>query len=282
MDRRMTEPAPGRILVGTSGFSYDDWLGSWYPPGMPKRAMLDFYADRFPALEVNATYYRTPAPSTARRMVERAAGRLRFAIKAPGELTHKGLAGPGVVLPFREFLEPFAEAGCLGPVLLQFPAGFVYTRDNLLYLHIAVGQLAGLPLAVELRSGTWDAEPARRAADELDAVRVAVDQPAVRGVSASLTEAAEGPFAYYRFHGRNAGAWYGSEDRHGRYNYRYGREELEALAREVRKGAPRAQSTYVFFNNHPDGNAAHNAGQLGAMLGLPPPPESPRDLFEDA
>ncbi len=268
-----------RILAGTSGFSYEDWRGSWYPAGLPKRAMLDYYADRFPALEINATYYGTPSVLTARRMVERASGRLCFAVKAPGDLTHKGLAGPDVILPFREFLEPFAGAGCLGPVLLQFPASFVYTRDHRDFLAMAAGQLAGLELAVEFRSATWDGAPARAEVGELGVVRVVVDQPAVKGLSVSLEEpAVPAPFAYYRFHGRNAGGWYGSEERHGRYRYRYGTEELHELAAAVRKGAERA-TTYAFFNNHPDGNAAQNAERLAGMLGLPPPPESATDLF---
>src|SRR5690606_17229011 len=80
-------PRRSMILIGTSGFSYDDWRGRWYPPNLPKAKMLDAYADVFNALEINATYYRTPTPSTAQRMIDIAAGRLQFAIKAPGALT---------------------------------------------------------------------------------------------------------------------------------------------------------------------------------------------------
>lgn len=264
------------LLVGTSGFSYPDWLGSWYPAGLPRRAMLDYYAEHFNAVELNAPYYSTPTPASARRMVGAAEGRLFFTVKAPGDLTHRGLAGPGVVLPFREFLEPFEEGGCLGPILLQFPASFRRTRENIHYLRVASEQLGGLTLAVEFRSDTWDGAPAEECRG---AIRVLVDQPELRGLSASLAQAPDGGTAYFRFHGRNAGSWNVRDAGHGRYLYRYGREELAVLARAVRKADERARTTLAFFNNHPDGNAADNAEQLRDLLGLPAPAARQRDLF---
>ena len=52
------------IVVGTSGFSFGDWVGPFYPPGTPRTKMLELYAETFAAVEVNATYYRIPPPST--------------------------------------------------------------------------------------------------------------------------------------------------------------------------------------------------------------------------
>ena len=52
----------GEVIIGTSGYSFPDWVGPFYPPGMKSGDFLRYYAERFPAVEVNATYYRIPPP----------------------------------------------------------------------------------------------------------------------------------------------------------------------------------------------------------------------------
>lgn len=277
------KPSRMAILVGCSGFRYDDWRGAFYPPSLPAARMLEAYAEVFPALEVNATYYRTPPPSAGASMVRRAAGRLQFALKGPGELTHRRQLHAGVVEPFLRFAEPFAEAGVLLAVLLQFPGGFRPGGSSMDFLARALDEFRGLPCVAELRHASWDAPGARAALAAMGANRAHVDQPGLDQLSASppVDEQVHPRLAYFRFHGRNSPRWFANDDadRHARYRYRYGAEELQGLAHRVAAASDRAQTTAAFFNNHPDGAAPNNAESFAALAGAPLRGSGYRDLF---
>lgn len=283
MGTETASSAPRRtVLVGTSGFSYDDWIGTWYPAGMPKGEMLAFYAARFGALEINASYYRVPPPRTAHSMIARAGGRLRFAVKAPGSMTHRRELSATESDAFRRFLEPFTEAQTLAAVLFQFPAGFQHATAAVRHLHALGRAFADYATAVELRSGTWDAPEAATAASELFTTRVVVDQPHRPELSAPGRIAPPGPLAYLRFHGRNAETWYDPDDAHQRYRYRYGETGVRELTALVSNAAEGAQTTLAFFNNHPDGHAPHDAAALAESLGVARTPDiEQRDLFRE-
>lgn len=276
--------APTRppILIGTSGFSYDDWRGVFYPPGLARAHMLDYYAGVFPALEINATYYRTPNRKTAESMVERAAGRLEFSIKAPGALTHEGNLGDAVLLPWSDFLQPFAESGRLAAILLQFPAAFRASDTTWRFLERLCARLGPLPLVVELRHDSWDAAPALRRLTDWQLSRAMVDQPRLPGLSHSGPTPRTGPIAYLRLHGRNAESWYAgdAESSSARYFYQYRIEELEPWASAMNEAAAGAKTALAFFNNHPQGNAAANATQFASLLGLPHGSAGQGDLFQ--
>jgi uncharacterized protein YecE (DUF72 family) len=267
------------ILIGTSGFSYDDWRGRWYPPEVPRGLLLETYASVFDALEINATYYGTPAPGTAASMVRRAAGRLRFTIKAPGDVTHRHRLDDDVLVPFRRFLEPFEEAGVLDVVLLQFPNAFRNGPAGWEFLGRLRERLGNQPLALEFRHDSWDTDAVDARLGEFAWVRVAVDQPRLRGLSSAERPPVARAPAYFRFHGRNADAWYAGEEASARYRYEYSSPELEGLARRVRAAAAVAQTTFVFFNNHPEGAAPRNAEELAALLEVPLRGSGHRDLF---
>jgi len=266
-----------RVLVGTSGFSYDDWRGAWYPPGLPKNRYLEYYAEHFNALEINASYYHVPPPQTAANIVRRSQGRLAFAIKAPGSITHRRELSAQVTAQFRAFLDPFAEAGNLVAVLFQFPAGFQRTDQAAKYLRSLAEAFAEYPSIVELRHASWDHEQDLSPIHHSIAARVVVDQPARDELSASLVQPPPSPVAYFRFHGRNHDDWYSRESNHARYRYRYGAERVRLLAEHVSHA--QAQTTLAFFNNHPDGNAPHDAMLLAQMLGVARGAETQEDLF---
>jgi len=267
------------LRIGASGFSYDDWRGTWYPPGLPRARMLEAYAEVFDALEVNVTYYRTPPPGAAASMVRRAGGRLAFSVKAPGDLTHRRRLDGAIVTPWLQFLDPLREAGVLEAALLQFPYAFHDRPAERRFLQDAARTLEGLPLVVEFRHASWDGSGTEGLLANLGVSRAAVDQPALPGLSSSGREPFINPVAYFRFHGRNEGQWFVHEEAADRYRYRYRREELEAWAPRVRQAADRAQTTLAFFNNHPDGAAPRDAETLAAILEHPLRGEGYRDLF---
>jgi uncharacterized protein YecE (DUF72 family) len=113
-----------KILAGTSGYSYKEWKGSFYPADLPAKQMLRHYAERLPAVEANGTFRRLPAPSAAKAWVKEVPADFRFALKAPQQITHyrrlKDCAEP--VAAFLKFAAVLR--GQLGPLLFQLPPNF--------------------------------------------------------------------------------------------------------------------------------------------------------------
>src|SRR3990170_3995790 len=112
----------GMIRLGTSGFSYDDWVGSFYPPGLPKREWLAYYAREFDTVELNVTYYRIPDRRPVVGWTVRTPPGFLFAVKAFSGLTHERQAPD--FAGFIEAIEPLRQAGKLGCILAQFPHAF--------------------------------------------------------------------------------------------------------------------------------------------------------------
>ncbi len=112
------------FYVGTSGYSYPEWKGSFYPAKLPAREMLGFYAARFRTVEINNTFYRAPTASTLRAWAEQVPTNFRFAFKAPQKITHvRRLKGVGeLVASLLEVTGTLKER--LGPLLFQLPPNF--------------------------------------------------------------------------------------------------------------------------------------------------------------
>ena len=94
------------VYIGTSGYSYDDWVGPFYPQGRGKRDFLGFYAQRFPAVEVNFTFYRLPNQHALAAISRKTGPDFRFVVKANQDMTHKGGENQEVFRQFREGLRP--------------------------------------------------------------------------------------------------------------------------------------------------------------------------------
>ena len=258
---------PGAIRVGTSGYSFMDWVGPFYPPGTPRGAMLDHYRRYFSTVEVNSTYYRLPPPSTMRGMAQRTPADFQFMVKLPGELTHgrQGQAGPAEA--FRRTVEPLVEAGKFAGALAQFPFSFKRSPEGEDYLGWLRHALPETSLFVEFRHASWDVPELEATLRQRDLGFCSVDEPRLPGLIPQKAMVA-GETAYVRFHGRNAGAWWsgGSE----RYNYLYRTEELQEWAEVIRELSQHARQTYVFFNNCHAGHAVVNAHMMEELLGLEP------------
>ena len=97
------------IYVGTSGFSYADWVGTYYPDTLNKQDWLAFYAREFNALEVNYTYYRMPTARTLAGMARKAPDGFLFTIKTPQEMTHSREADAQLFAQFTDALKPVTE-----------------------------------------------------------------------------------------------------------------------------------------------------------------------------
>lgn len=254
------------ILIGTSGFSYSDWQGTFYPRDLPEKERLAFYSRHFRALEVNFTYYRPPSPGQLVGMAERGGGRLILTVKANREMTHTGKAGREDYRAFRDAIEPLAARGLLGCVLAQFPWSFRPSAASRANLGEIRNRLRPFPVVVEFRHSSWAAAETFTFLREEGIGFCAVDEPRLKGLVPPLPEVTS-PVAYVRFHGRNARAWWRHEEPHERYDYLYSRRQLLEWVPRIEDMDRQAEQTFVFTNNHYQGKAAVNAKMLEEMLG---------------
>lgn len=252
--------------VGASGFSYVDWVGPFYPAGTRKGQFLEYYAEQFNALEINYTYYRLPTAGTMARLVEKSAGKLRFAVKLTDLFTHGRRYTPADVIAFGNAMEPLAEAGVLGCLLAQFPNSFRPTRPAWRYLKELVAQFKSFPLVTEFRHSTWVNDAFFDWLSEKEIGLCCVDEPRLPGLLPPL-DTVTSPIGYVRFHGRNEAKWWQHDRPEERYDYRYREEELQEWVPRLQQMATKAEELYIFFNNHFEGKAPDNARELLAMLG---------------
>jgi uncharacterized protein YecE (DUF72 family) len=193
----MTQPSPARaqaprLWVGTSGFSYAEWKGSFYPEDLPAKRMLGSYAERLPAVEINNTFYRLPRASVLAGWAAQVPPGFRFAIKASRRITHlrrlKDAQDETAYL--MRTLESLGER--LGCVLFQLPP---YLRADAERLDRFLEQLpAGVPVAFEFRHPSWNEPPILERLRARQAALVWMDDEA--GEPESLERTA--PHAYLR------------------------------------------------------------------------------------
>ena len=180
------------LHIGTSGFSYDDWVGPVYPAGLPKRDWLAFYAREFSTVEVNATYYAIPAPKTLAAMADKTPAGFLFTVKANQEMTHKRGDNASVFAAFKLAVQPMVDAGKLGCILAQFPFSFHATAPNRQYLAEAGERLAPLPLVAEFRNREWLSPETFADLRRLGIGFCCVDEPRLPGLIPPVAEATVG------------------------------------------------------------------------------------------
>jgi uncharacterized protein YecE (DUF72 family) len=110
-----------RVLAGTSGYSYKEWKGSFYPEDLPAAGMLEYYAARLPTVEINNTFYRMPRAEMLSRWAEQVPDGFRFALKASQQITHRKRLkdAADAVAYFFEIAVTLGDR--MGPVLFQLP-----------------------------------------------------------------------------------------------------------------------------------------------------------------
>src|SRR5262245_21277677 len=107
------------IWIGTSGYSYQDWVGDFYPPGTRPERMLNYYCEVFPLVELNLKVYRPPTREMPERLADKTAAGVQFIVKAPQTISHEGSDAdlPG----FRQAVEGLAQRGQLAGLMVQLP-----------------------------------------------------------------------------------------------------------------------------------------------------------------
>jgi uncharacterized protein YecE (DUF72 family) len=151
-------PSAGRLRVGTSGFSYKAWKGSFYPAKLPDREMLQFYAQQFDTVEINHSFYRMPTENMLSQWAETVPEGFRFALKANQKITHiQRLRNCESILKrFLEVAGILADGDHLGPILVQLPPTAKFDRP-LLEEFLALRPSA-FSFAFEVRHPSWYTE----------------------------------------------------------------------------------------------------------------------------
>jgi uncharacterized protein YecE (DUF72 family) len=245
------------IRIGTSGYSFDDWVGSFYPVATPKGKRLDYYVHHFPCVEINSTYYRIPHPAVMARIEEKTPEGFEFTVKAHQDMTHKSSRDPGTYVDFLKCLEPLREAGKFDGVVLQFPYGFQNVEKNRGHLAFLRDHLPEMNLWAEFRHDTWDRPEVYQFLEDVGMGFIAVDEPRIPGLFPPVARVTN-DVAYVRFHGRNAANWWGRGNT-DRYDWDYTTDELSGWLDKIREMASRAKKTYLFFNNCYMGRAVKSA-----------------------
>ena len=273
--------AERHIRIGTAGWSYKDWNGTFYPPEVQRKKVhpLEYLAHFFDVVEINTSFYGHIRPELAKIWVRKIAfnPEFRFTAKLHQSFTHSPL---GILEPTsaasirptdedeaktREGLDALAGEGKLGALLIQFPVSFKNTSLNREYLERLLRQFIEYPRVVEVRHDTWDNEETLASFARQDVAFCNIDQPVI-GKSLAPTEHVTSNLGYVRLHGRNYKEWFNSDDRNDRYNYLYTSDELGRWKDKIESIAEKTQATYVITNNHYQGRAGANALELKSML----------------
>ena len=293
------------VLIGTASWTDNSLIacGRFYPKeARTAEARLRYYASQFPLVEVDASYYAMPSPSTAQLWAERTphgfvmnvkAFRLFTGHQTQPNVLHRDIQQalapitkhnlyykdmPGDIRDelwrrFVDALAPLKAAGKLGLVHFQFPPWLLCNRAGQAHVAHCVERMAGHRLSVEFRHQTWFAgeQSAGTLAfeRELGVVHTVVDGP--QGFSNSVPavwEVTHPDVALVRLQGRNVETWdvKGTTAASDRFNYDYPDAQLSALASEVNRIAGMAANVHVVFNNNMEDQGQRNAKSLMALM----------------
>jgi uncharacterized protein YecE (DUF72 family) len=233
------------ILVGTSGYNYPEWKGSFYPADLPTTKMLPFYAGKFPTVEINYTFYRMPTPKLIAGWRAQVPPEFRFTLKAPKRITHDRRLRPGdVAESVQGFITAAAELGPqLAALLFQLPPNF--KKDVPLLKEFLSLLPPKTTAAFEFRNASWLEE------EVFDALRA-------RNIALCIadSEARETPlvatadYAYLRL--RDEG---------------YGDTEIAQWTDTARKLSETARDVFVYFKHEDEGKGAAFGQQMMSLLG---------------
>ncbi|MGZ4334020.1 MAG: DUF72 domain-containing protein [Gaiellaceae bacterium] len=272
------------VRIGTCSWADEALSKYFYPPKLPARERLAWYAQFFDTVEVDSTYYRLPGESMVQGWADRTPPGFTMHVKAFGLMTRhpvklealpedrrdampvdergrvdrppRELRGE-VFRRFLQSLEPLRTTGKLGGILFQFPSYVVFKDASLGYLEWARAQLGSDEMLVEFRHRSWLDEDNRAETlsflERIGAAYVTVDAPrsdTAKNLIPTVPAVTAGT-AYVRFHGRNLGTW---NKRGGsaaeRFDYLYSDEELAEWTGTLRELAGESEQAYAFFNNN--------------------------------
>ncbi|HLE97868.1 MAG TPA: DUF72 domain-containing protein [Candidatus Thermoplasmatota archaeon] len=247
--------------LGCSGWSYPDWVGTFYPSGTPPGEFLRRYARVFDLAEVDSTYYRAPTVDQVQRWADETPDGFAFAVKVPGEVTHERrlVDVDEPLAAFLSTLRPLEERRKLGPILAVLPPSLRRDDATATRLDAFLAACARYRVAVELRHPSWWVPDTRRLLERHRATLVW-----------SLNQHTDTPtwttsdLVYVRLIGDRSITRFDKVqiDR---------RADIESLRDPIRRAIAESREMYLLVNNHFAGHAPATAEVAAEVLGLPRP-----------
>ena len=236
----------GTLLIGTSGFNYNDWKELFYPKRLPQKKWLAYYAQHYDTVEINATFYRYFARTVFARWRDETSPTFQFTLKGPKEITHvKRLQC--IDNDLSRFIDSIQDLKPkLSSLLWQFPYSFKYDNETKENLDAFLQKLApDIRQAIEFRHKSWFNEDIYALLNRYNAGCVINDSSRFPAV-----EIVTGNFVYIRFHGPDQ-----------LYASAYSLEALKVWANKI-KGWLTQFDVYGYFNNDYGGRAIQNSVEL--------------------
>jgi len=249
------------IFLGTSGWSYRDWIGPFY--AKEDKSMLRAYAKVFKTVEIDSTFYRYPSKGAVMGWFKYSPEDFVYVAKLPKLITHEKKLdlSQGIQQDLEEFvelMEPLWLGGKLGCMLIQLRPKFDYRPRELEdFFKILPRQIR---FAVEFRDLSWMRQETWSLLKKYGVAYTIVDEPLLPPEMHFTAD-----FAYFRWHGKGMRPW---------YNYRYGAEELEPWVPKVKEAVEKVKTVYGYFNNHYHGYAVENCLQVLEMLAILTPEQA--------
>lgn len=267
-----------KLYVGTAGWSYKDWVGSFYPKAQSADFnWLEFYSQFFNCVEVNASYYTYIDPKIVKSWLEHTADKndFLFTIKLHQDFTHKKNFTNEKERAVKLVLDQLAGEGKLGGLLMQFPYSFSLDKENAYHIKNLIDTFAEYEKFIEVRHKSWFIDRFFNFVEQNNSSLCTIDQP-IMGQAIEFEPTTVGKNLYLRFHGRNEEAWSKSiknfgkkqtyEQQSSRYDYLYSPGELVEIDQKLKEVIDTVNKVIVIMNNHPHGNAVANALELLHML----------------
>lgn len=245
---------PDNVLLGTSGWSYNEWVGPFYTK--MDKSKLRAYSKVFKTVEIDSTFYRYPSKGTVIGWTRYSPEGFVYTAKLPRLITHdkKLSLNEGAehdLERFIQLMEPLILSGKLGCILIQLPPKFDYRPQELeSFFKILPTQVR---FAVEFREKSWMRSETWSLLEKYRVAYTIVDEPLLPS-DIHLTS----DIAYFRWHGRGQRPW---------YDYRYSVQELERWIPKVKDVAGKVGKAFGYFNNHYHGYAVENCLQVMEMVG---------------
>jgi uncharacterized protein YecE (DUF72 family) len=247
--------------VGTSGYSYADWVGGFYPSGTRSAKMLSHYSRYFPLVELNFTFYRRPTAAMLARLARQTPAGFQFIVKLPRSLSHE--ESDRELQPFRSAVDELHRRGQLLGLLCQMPQAVHNQPHHRAWLERLAAELGSYHLATEFRHRSWFHPEIPSWLREKNVDLVAVDVPDLPGLyPRGFVQST--PRVYIRFHSRNSENWYRSDK--DRYDYDYQDDALEEWMSSLRRFASQTERVLLLFNNCQRSQAAENARRMQTIL----------------
>jgi uncharacterized protein YecE (DUF72 family) len=246
----------GQVLLGTSGWSYKEWEGTFYERGEKRK--LRAYTSIFKTAEIDSTFYRDPTKGTVMGWIRYSPPDFVFSAKLPKLITHtKKLGLKGTVKAdlntFLELMEPLQLSGKLACLLIQLPPKYNFNLVNLEEFFKLLDPR--FRYAIEFRNTSWLRDETWSLLKQFNVTYTNVDEPLLPP-EVHLTS----DLAYFRWHGHGKGIW---------FDYNYGKGELDSWVPKIKEAATKTKKILGYFNNHFHGYAPENCQYLLQQLGLP-------------